>query len=508
MSSTCSDSDFIQIIPSNELGDEDLVRLQQFQSSFYSQFKRNPDFVVCSPGRINLIGDHIDYHGFAVLPMAIERSIWLGCCIDKENSGLTLVNKQSEFYPAHSSQYSFTQAKELTKSHQWFNYILCGYHGALAHKLLGVKPDNVFEHAHKTSVETLNHMDASRLKDLPKLNMFVDSNLPPASGLSSSSALVCGSAVATMLLINHDFPKSSPNINKSELADACSKFEHLIGTHGGGMDQAVIMTAQQDFAKFVEFVPKLKCENVRLPEGTVWLVSHSGVDYPKAATSGYNARVLETKLGAAVIAKCMNVPDIAIDKSITLSKIKTIVYKNLPAQKIVDHMRDHIFSNVRKFTIDQICALLDMSRSELIQKFDTTETFLKEELNDTLELLTRCEHVIEEAERVEKFKSICDTTTDIGLLGQLMTQSHYSLKDKFGCSHPALDRLVSISLDAGALGSRLTGAGWGGCTVSLVETSKCDTVFKRLSEVSKFIFRSEPQPGCRVIRLMNQKQGL
>lgn len=56
-----------------------------------------------------------------------------------------------------------------------------------------------------------------------------------------------------------------------------------------------------------------------------------------------------------------------------------------------------------------------------------------------------------------------------------MTASHASCRDQYDCSHPQLDQLVSICMGAGALGARLTGAGWGGCVVALVQDSALDT---------------------------------
>lgn len=538
-----NDEELVKIVAGGDSGfereGETEKRLREFIKVFHETTRSKPDYIVCSPGRVNLIGDHIDYHGFSVLPMAIKQSIWMGLSFGKlpTNQGepkLQLFNKDQDKYPPWTGEHSFVYGHQLSKSHKWQHYVLCGYHGVLATQLLGIQPSDVYSHARQlaNSNGLLSEADLL-LEELKQMKILVDSDLPPASGLSSSSALVCASAIATSLLLRHnpDIFQTSPseptakpsdhtnnsnnpriNINKQldkrlldrqRLAESCSKFEHLIGTHGGGMDQAVIMAAQKDYAKHVEFTPKLRCDNVQLPSDTVWLVSHCGFSYPKAATSGFNSRVLETKLGAAIIAKASpRSPQLPLDHTITLGAVKRYLHKELTTQELISHMRsEKVFNGVNEFTVEQICARLELTRTELIQRFNISEDLLNV-LQDKLQLLNRCEHVFEEADRVERFKSICDTTTDIGLLGQLMTQSHYSLRDKYDCSHPALDRLVSVALDAGALGSRLTGAGWGGCVVTLVEASKCDTVFERLREVSAFTFRTEPEAGCKVIQVL------
>jgi len=84
--------------------------------------------------------------------------------------------------------------------------------------------------------------------------------------------------------------------------------------------------------------------------------------------------------------------------------------------------------------------------------------------------LARARHVLTEAERVSRFREICNLHDDKALveLGRLMDESHASCSGDYDCSCPELDDLVSICRKAGALGARLTGAGWGGCAVALV----------------------------------------
>lgn len=506
--------DFVKVLKFNDIQDErKKSKLQEFIKQFIDRTNGSvkPNYIICSPGRVNLIGDHIDYHGFSVLPMAIENSITLGVSITTNSSGdknnsINLLNIDKDLHPDWQGEHTFENGLNLDKSHNWFNYILCAFHGILTKKLLKIEPVDIIEHAKLLSkdIALLNESNQN-LKNLPNITLFIKSDLPIASGLSSSSALVCGSSVASSILLNNSFPtlniEKSIMINSNELADDCSKFERLVGVHGGGMDQAVIMTAQEGYAKYVEFIPNLKCKNIRLPNDVIWIVSHSGFKYPKAATHGYNTRVLETKIGAAMIVIANNNTEIKIDKSITLGKVKQIIFKEHSTQDIIKHLRNVVFKNQNQFTIEEVCNRLNLSRSELIQRFNTSDEFLKDQLNNKLQILNRCEHVFEETERTEQFKSICDTTIDVVKLGQLMTQSHQSLRDKYDCSHPALDKLVSVALEAGALGSRLTGAGWGGCAVSLVEASKCKIVFERLKEVSSFTFITEPQSGCQIIEI-------
>lgn len=93
-------------------------------------------------------------------------------------------------------------------------------------------------------------------------------------------------------------------------------------------------------------------------------------------------------------------------------------------------------------------------------------------------------------------------------LGQLMTQSHDSLRDLYECSHPQLDRLVELSREF-TFGSRLTGAGWGGCAVSLVHPQNVnkyvnflkENFYKPLGIVDEFqtvLFVTSPNAGASI----------
>lgn len=86
-------------------------------------------------------------------------------------------------------------------------------------------------------------------------------------------------------------------------------------------------------------------------------------------------------------------------------------------------------------------------------------------------LRQRALHVWSEAERVREFRRACESNDDVSRLGQLMLESHCSLQQLYECSCPELDALVECAMEARAIGARLTGAGWGGCVVALVEKS-------------------------------------
>jgi N-acetylgalactosamine kinase len=147
--------------------------------------------------------------------------------------------------------------------------------------------------------------------------------------------------------------------------------------------------------------------------------------------------------------------------------------------------------------------------------------------NREFKLRDRALHVIEEAERVRAFHRIClrecgfadrpEPEDILDRLGALMNASHESCRSLYECSHPQLDLLVEACRRAGAKGSRLTGAGWGGCCVSLVHKDEVAAFIERVwqeyfrggslwsvgLEAGKggVLFATRPGPGASVVEL-------
>ncbi|KAG6394779.1 hypothetical protein SASPL_145369 [Salvia splendens] len=133
----------------------------------------------------------------------------------------------------------------------------------------------------------------------------------------------------------------------------------------------------------------------------------------------------------------------------------------------------------------------------------------------------RAAHVYSEAKRVYAFKDTVSSNLSeediLKKLGDLMNDSHYSCSVLYECSCPELEELVKISRDNGALGARLTGAGWGGCAVALVKEnivpqfilnlkeqyfqSRIDKEVIKKTDLGLYIFASKPSSGAAIIEL-------
>nr|XP_002732930.2 PREDICTED: N-acetylgalactosamine kinase-like [Saccoglossus kowalevskii] len=376
-------------------------RYDRIQEIFRSKYDCDPAFYARAPGRVNIIGEHIDYCGYSVLPMAIEQDIVIAAA--PTNTGqITLVNTDPEY------------------------------------------------------------------------GQFI----PKGAGLSSSSAFVCCAGLIIMYA-------NKLKISKLNLAEICTWSERYIGTESGGMDQAISFLAEPVHAKHIEFHP-LKATDVKLPNGVVFVISNSNVVMEKAASSHYNIRVAECRLAAQIIAKSKGLEWKKIRLLGDLQKVLNVSLDDMIAMvTLILHQEPYLKS--------EICEILEVSEADLNQMSlsDNTLHITSFKLHD------RAKHVYAEANRVLRFKQICDERPPDTkmLLGNLMNESHTSCRDLYECSSPELDELTNLCMQAGAYGSRLTGAGWGGCAVSMVPASK---VGEFLARVHDGYYANDPQKKAKV----------
>ncbi|UJR16376.1 hypothetical protein I4U23_003279 [Adineta vaga] len=415
-----------------------------------------PQFLCRAPGRVNLIGEHIDYCGYSVLPMAVDQDI-VSVFAAVDGNEVEISNNDQSFKEGSFDLQNFSISYENAN---WYEYFKCGVQG-IRDKYPDIK--------------------------LKGMKVLIDGTIPRSAGLSSSSALVVCAALTTAI-------NNGINISKSDLAELCAECEKYIGTQGGGMDQAASCLAHSGSAMLISFNP------LKTPVGCAFVVTHSLTEVNKAATDHFNIRVSECRLATQGLDwRTIRKPyelQTALGWTINeLEKFATDSLHEVP------------------YTLDEVAGLLDVSVDELIA------ISLKANINreQKFELCKRMKHVLSEANRVLLFKEVCDSNTHDRLetLGELMNQSHNSCSRLYECSSNELDELTDICRQSGALGSRLTGAGWGGCAVSLVRQENLDKFIasvrdkfyigsndsKRASKADQSIFPTLPGCGIYAVRL-------
>lgn len=187
---------------------EHQTRWNGLVSQFTKQYGHRPDFVSRSPGRVNIIGEHIDYSLYDVLPTAVSVDVIIAVKV-VPSTGSDAFVKISNVQPDKFPTREFTLPRDTDieidpKKHEWVNYFRAGILGALR-----------FLRKEKSSFAPAS------------LEVLVDGNVPPGGGISSSAAFVCASALAVMKANNHD-------VSKQDLLDLAVVSERSVGVYSGG----------------------------------------------------------------------------------------------------------------------------------------------------------------------------------------------------------------------------------------------------------------------------------
>jgi galactokinase len=408
---------------------------------------------VRAPGRVNLIGEHTDYSGLPVLPVAIDRSTII-VAAPTQSRELSLYNSDRS-YPHRE----FVLERKIPPSAtgDWANYVKAAVQGVIDH---------------------FASLDAEWLG----ARMFVDGRVPPAAGLSSSAALTVSSALAFMAVNSLQLPAI-------ETAAMVARSEWYVGTMAGGMDQAASLLGQQDHALFIEFNP-LRARPVKMPPDAALVVADSGevADKSGKVRTEYNRRVVECRLAARLLAHELQLGQVKILGDV----VKGV--KDWNAADLVNAMK-RISPERLNADLVQAAALLGVSRNELVR--DLLDDAQIEMDSRPLEVLKRARHVLGETGRVYGAVAALEQGR-LEEMGALMNQSHLSLAEDFECSTARLDRMVACARRAGALGARLTGAGFGGSIVALCRSSDAQRVIAALDD--DYYVPSGIQPASAVLR--------
>lgn len=329
------------------------------------------------------------------------------------------------------------------------------------------------------------------------MHVALDGDIPPASGISSSSALVSAAVLATAYVQN-------VTLDCKTLANISAKCERYIGTQGGGMDQAIAYFAKKGCAQYIEFHPNLRVSAIELPENVRFVVANSLTEVNKAVTSTFNERTVECHLACNLIAhqhflNQNREPDASNGKRNYMKNFKELQEAlkcdlRYIESLIIDYIPNDIYTRL------ELCQIYQISDEQFENYFLTINT--KHMRN--FKLKARALHVIQgiplflymhdvikckhfsfinvngiyfshlESLRVEKFGNICRLSKNkdngdgdgdqesitVNQLSELMHASHASLKNLYECSHPNLDRIVMLTEKFGIKGVRLTGAGY------------------------------------------------
>ena len=368
---------------------------------FAKGFGYPPEVVASAPGRVNLIGEHIDYSEGFVLPFAIDAVT--KCAIAKRDDGkIRIISAQKKNEIIESN----LEAIAAKQGSTWSRYIY-GVIWAM-------------------EIET-------------GLDIYIDGKVPLGAGLSSSAALECSLATA----LNHLFhlEKTLP-----ELARLTQRAENdYVGVPCGIMDQSISLMARAGYGLLLD------CQDLS--------TRHIKIDFAS--------------------------------KSLRLLIIDTQAHHALTDGGYAKR-RESCEEVAKIFSIPSLRQL--SMESLLAHKAKLSELQFK-----------RAHHGVSEMLRVlDAVKAL--EAEDFEALGQLLNQSHNSLRDDYEVSCPELDLAVDTALSSGALGARMVGGGFGGSAIALIKESDAGTISSTIERAfakngfkAPRFFDSLPSDGAKVL---------
>ncbi|HEB88033.1 MAG TPA: galactokinase [Deltaproteobacteria bacterium] len=358
------------------------------ERAFRERFGTDPEHVVRSPGRVNLIGEHTDYNDGYVLPVAIDRAIWLA--LRPRRDGRVRLHSLDEPDPVDFSIDAFGPSGE-----GWAEYV-------------------------KGMTRAL--LDSGR--KLVGWEGVLASGIPIGAGLSSSAALEMAVAAAFAAVSGFAFE-----------ADAMARLGQVaendwVGARTGIMDPMIVAQGRAGHALWID-CRSLERAAVPLPRGVAILVMDTGTRHDHAS-SGYNDRRAACERAAGRLG--------------------------------VSHLRDLSSKDFE-------------TRAGMLAATDRR----------------RARHVVHENERV---LAMLDAMRggDVEAMGRLMDESHESLARDFEVTNRALDAMVRIVRSRpGCRGARMTGGGFGGCAIALVDAARAEAIGEEVRDAWEAAMGGRPE---------------
>jgi galactokinase len=344
-----------------------------------------------APARVNLLGEHTDYTGGLVLPMAIPFV-----------TQATITPRTDNLYGFTSDLFSDTLTLDRDDRsparRTWTDY-----------------PVGVLRQLQEAGINP------------PAFDLHLSGNVPFGAGVSSSASVEVASAIAMLAL-------SGVSLTIEEIAVLCRRAENVyVKSPCGIMDQFVITAARAGHALLLD-TRSLNYEHLPMNKGalahTQIVVCNSMVKH-SVATGEYGMRRRESEQGQAILVEKFNIRDLG------------------------------------EATLDQL---------------ESAKSLMSEAA------FRRCRHIISDNGRVREAKTAM-FNGDPTAFGKLMLAGHASERDDFECSCEEVDFLVEAATTLpGCFGARLTGGGFGGCTVNLVERTQVDAFSASLKAAYKAQF--------------------
>ena len=424
--------------------------------------------LVRAPARINIIGEHIDYIEYfqtAVLPFGSAEHDMVMAFRPRADRLVKAETLARGFESKKFSIDEFQPPCSPTHDMRWMDYL----------SRVGVPPTS-WDNYTQASVFYLQNLHPQ--KKLNGMELLVDSEIPIAGGASSSSALVVVSGMGIRLVNGFE-------LDMDELAESSSKAEWFVGTRGGKMDHATMCFSQPSSALLITFKP-FSVKRIPMPPGGykwVTFFTHPA-DKGSRVMSEYNERSMVSKFIIPKLLEELFARDISLQDewSYVLEAISRRDYFGLAekystVEKVLNLLPERI-------TLRELGEMIDELRGLYPALFEVKG------LDYPLKIRDRARHHLGEISRViqaaELLRRVCEyhlernsaaEESEMRKLGELLNETHASLRDLYEISTAELDEVVDIARQVdGVFGARVMGGGFGGNVLVLVKSESVSTL--------------------------------
>lgn len=489
----------------------EMQRYSQLANGFAEQFGAKTKFaIIRSPGRVNLMGRHIDHQGGETNIMAIDREVLMAVA-PRDDDAINLCNRNNQQFFARN----FRISDEVSRL-DWDDWLTVVNGPALQRMLTEARGD--WGNYVKAAVFRLQ--EQFRDKKLCGMDIFVDGNIPMAAGLSSSSALVVAAAEATVAF-NH-LP-----IETQQLVDLCGEGEWFVGTRGGAADHAAIKLSQRGIVTHVGFFPFRVIKTAPFFKDCALVICNSGESAQKShgAKAIFNQKVMSYHIGRALINKMfpqyapaikhlrdVNCETLRCDRA-DIFRVLSALPVTISLARVREELTDaseeeraaleRLLSNQSEpaagYPVRDVClfGLAECARSqEAIGALAAGDPVRFGELMN----LSHDGDRVADANGHDHNGSLSDADFQ-RLIEQAGRHPLHLQPGGYACSTKTIDRIVdTVKKLPGVFGAQLAGAGLGGCTMILAKTGAAGRVVEKLNQLGYQADIMRPVQGAGALK--------
>ena len=457
--------------------------------SFINRFGNQKVIISRAPGRVNLMGRHIDHQGGSTNVMCIDRETVM-IVAPRTDDLVRITNSDDHFEDFSFNIESCFNMSEVRSS--WIDYI---------------ESSEVLESVNANKGKWVNYIKAAVLRfqfenkeTLLGMDILVSGTIPQASGLSSSSSLVVATA-ESIVSLNH------LEIEPSRFVELCGEGEWFVGSRGGAADHGAMKCCEEGKITHMLFKPMRIGESARFSSDYSIVVANSFVSAKKSegAKDKFNQKVACYHFGFMMLKAFY--PQYA-DRLLYLRDLLSLGLSDVELLKMLLVLPERITSESLHAILPQYSSRIDeIQKHHIIPEYYEirgivmyglseclrAEKAFKAIENGNYELLGRMMNISHDGDRVSKDGKpfIPDVSDDyirslIRNLDKETSVESSRLENQSGCyacSTPEIDFIIdTANACPGVLGSEISGAGLGGCVVILVKKGKAEELVDRLNK--------------------------